>query len=490
MVVARETGTHPPGGKLPVSLGYFPLPAALPVHAGLFPLLLHEGLEFGGAHREVQTPRHVRHDIDGEPVGVVELEDESSGDGGGPRIPQSSDFALQKAQPVVQGFIEPLFLVEDHASNIILVFEQFRIGVVHGVHHGNGHVAEKRAVEAQEAPMAEGPADDTPQDVTPAFVARQDAVADEKRRGPAVIGDDLDGDVLFGVRSVVVARQLLDGAPHGGEEVRVVVGRDLLHHGGDALEAHARVDAGLRQRIEAAVVLAVELHEHEVPEFQVTIAVAARLAVRLSAAEGRPLVDEDLGARTAGTGVAHGPEVVLGREGQDAVLRQIARPVFPCFLVRAETHIRIAFVDGRVQLVFGESQHVREEQPGELHGVLLEIVAEGEVAEHFKEGVMPRRAAHVLQVVVLPARAHAFLARGGPGIRTLLLPEKRALELDHARIGEKQSRVVMGNERGTLDDRVRPLAKEFQKCLANFAGFHRENLLVTVADCSPSNSNG
>jgi hypothetical protein len=40
---------------------------------------------------------------------------------------------------------------------------------------------------------------------------------------------------------------------------------------------------------------------------------------------------------------------------------------------------------------------------------LLEIIAEAEVAEHLEEGVMARGVAHVLQIVVLAAGAHALL---------------------------------------------------------------------------------
>jgi hypothetical protein len=43
----------------------------------------------------------------------------------------------------------------------------------------------------------------------------------------------------------------------------------------------------------------------------------------------------------------------------------------------------------------------------------LEIVAEGEVAEHLEEGVVAGGVADIVEVVVLAAGAHAFLRRGG-----------------------------------------------------------------------------
>src|SRR3546814_17812535 len=57
-----------------------------------------------------------------------------------------------------------------------------------------------------------------------------------------------------------------------------------------------------------------------------------------------------------------------------------------------------------------------DQLPGILDGVLLEVVAEGEVAEHLEEGVEAGGEADVLQVVVLAAGAHAFLRRGRPAV--------------------------------------------------------------------------
>ena len=44
-----------------------------------------------------------------------------------------------------------------------------------------------------------------------------------------------------------------------------------------------------------------------------------------------------------------------------------------------------------------------------LDRALLEVVAEGEIAEHLEEGVMARGVADVIEVVVLAAGADAFL---------------------------------------------------------------------------------
>ena len=77
----------------------------------------------------------------------------------------------------------------------------------------------------------------------------------------------------------------------------------------------------------------------------------------------------------------------------------------------------------------------------------LEVIAEGEVAEHLEEGVMPRSIADVVEVVVLAAGADALLAGGGADVIALLEAGEDVLELDHAGVGEHQRRVVARHQR-------------------------------------------
>jgi hypothetical protein len=66
-------------------------------------------------------------------------------------------------------------------------------------------------------------------------------------------------------------------------------------------------------------------------------------------------------------------------------------------------------------------------------GIALEVVAEAEVAQHLKEGVVAARKANVFKVVVLAAGADALLRGGGAGVLALLRTEEKVLELVHAR---------------------------------------------------------
>jgi alanyl-tRNA synthetase len=44
------------------------------------------------------------------------------------------------------------------------------------------------------------------------------------------------------------------------------------------------------------------------------------------------------------------------------------------------------------------------------HHTFFEIIAEREIAEHFEESMMTRRVADIVQIIMLTARTHAFLA--------------------------------------------------------------------------------
>ena len=89
--------------------------------------------------------------------------------------------------------------------------------------------------------------------------------------------------------------------------------------------------------------------------------------------------------------------------------------------------------DGDVQPVFGQAVNLGDQVPGEADGVVLEVVAEREIAQHLEERVVAARVADVLQVVVLAACADAFLRSRRARVVALLEPKEDFLELVHAR---------------------------------------------------------
>ena len=173
----------------------------------------------------------------------------------------------------------------------------------------------------------------------------------------------------------------------------------------------------------------------------------------------------------AWSGVAPGPEVGSFAEAREALRADadVLQPDIRCFVIvvvhRAPEARRV------------EPERVDEEVPRQVDRLALEIISEGEVAEHLEEGVVARGVPDILQVIVLAPGTQAALGGSGAQVVTLLLAEKHVLELHHAGIGEQQRRIVRGHERARGHDDVTLPAEEFQERAADIRGAHVRRLV-------------
>ena len=406
-----------------------------------------------------------------EPEGVVEGEQELAVDGAAParsvRLVELLDAPLAAVEGVRESFLLSLDSVL-HARPFAL---QLGIGVCHHCSDPLDAPVEEGLGEAEEAAVEHGPAHDPAQDVAPPLVRRGHPVGDEERRRPRVVGDDPQRDVVLGVPPVRLAGQLRGPVDERAQEIRVVVRRFALEHRGDALQPHAGVDRRPGQRAHGPAGVAVVLHEHEVPDLEPAVALAGRAETRaagrhLGARQVIALVEVDLRAGAAGAGLAHGPEVVLLAQTEDAVVAE-AGHLFP-----QRERVVVVGEHGGDQPGTIEGEVAGQELPREGDRVGLEVVAEREVAEHLEECVMAGGAPDVLEVVVLAARPYALLAGRRAAAVAPLLAEEHALELHHARSGEEQGGIVAGDERRRAHARV-PLALEVpQERLAEERALH------------------
>ena len=250
--------------------------------------------------------------------------------------------------------------------------------------------------------------------------------------------------------------RLFRGADQRLEQVDVVIVVLALQHRGDALQPHAGVDRGPRQDDPFVLRDLLVLHEDEIPDLDEAVAVLVGAAGR-TAGNALAVVVEDLRAGSAGTGVAHRPEIVAGGDADDALVGE------PGDLLPEGGRLVVGVIDGDQEARGREAEIAGEQPPGELDGALLEIVAEGEIAEHLEEGVVARGVADIVEVVVLAAGAHAFLRGDRLVVGSLLQPGEDVLELHHPGIGEHERRVVARNERARGDDGMSVLAEELEK---------------------------
>ena len=224
-----------------------------------------------------------------------------------------------------------------------------------------------------------------------------------------------------------------------------------------------------------AVGLAFELHKDKVPDLNdMRIVLVHEGAARYAAG---PLlwstyVYVDLGARAAGTGVSHFPEVVVLVAQDDVVLGKVLEPLSPGLLVHRGTILRAAFENRGIELVPVYLIDLCEQFPGPVYGLVLEIVPEAPVSEHLEHGVVIGVVSHFLEVVVLSAHAEALLRVRGPVEFCLCISQEDVLELVHSGVGEHQGRVILYDHRSRWHHRVALRGEKIQECLADFFGCH------------------
>src|SRR6185369_2878518 len=149
----------------------------------------------------------------------------------------------------------------------------------------------------------------------------------------------------------------------------------------------------------------------------------------------------NLATRATRTGLAHLPEIIFLAKAQNAFAwRARLGPETLGIFIRRD--VLVAAVNREPQTLRIEFQHVDEQVPRITNRILLEVIAEGKIAEHLEERVMPRGFPDFIEVVVFAAGADALLRRRRAHILALLASEKSIFELIHARVSEQQRGIV------------------------------------------------
>ena len=333
---------------------------------------------------------------------------------------QLGDDRGQALGAALQNILDELLLFHtDDLGDVVAPLQDLRIRPFHRVRDaGDDLVQEWPGLLCFEHEVAAP--DQLAQDVTPAVVRWQDPVADAEGHGAAVVRQEAQRTHI----------RLADGLLYRGHDRRKDVGlkvrQDALQDRAHPLQSHARVDVLLGQRRELSALQAVELREDEVPNLDVR-------------GVGAPVIDLRAWAAGAVGTVLDGvrrPEILFGPElfylvggHADLVLPDIQR-------------LGVVLVDRDPQVLGVDLEDGRHVLPGPLDGLLLKVVAEGEIAQHLKERMVVGGGPDLVQV----AGAETLLAARGPH-HVRLPAEEVVLELVHPRRGEEHGRVVRGHER-------------------------------------------
>jgi hypothetical protein len=429
-------------------------------------------------------------EVDRESVGVVQLER---------LFPAHFRELLHAPEPALDRLEETLLLGRCQLGKELGALHQLGIVASHRLHDLVHEVHQRWLAAAHEVRMPHRPAQDAPQHVASPLVGRVHAVGEEEGDRARVIGQDAERRT--GLPAIVgLPDDRFGPRDERQKEVGVEVRLLALHDRGDPLQPRAGVHRGRGQRHQRSAGLPVVLHENEVPDLQEApglrglheLVEGMDVIGRTSRSRGdiprrrAPCVRSDrrsgmfprrrlakihvdLAARPARPRLGHLPEVVLVAQAVDPLVRHAGD------LAPEPSRLVVLMMDADPDAggVDREPVPPRHELPRERYGVPLEVVAEGEVAQHLEEGVVPVGVADLLEVVVLAAGADALLGGGGAPVVPVLHAQEGALELHHSGVGEQQGGVVGGREGGRRHLAVIAGDEEVEEAAADRVGEHR-----------------
>jgi hypothetical protein len=314
--------------------------------------------------------------------------------------------------------------------------------------------------DAQTPRVRDGTPEHAAQDVAAPLVRRLNPVGDQEGRGACVLGDHLQRDVVERIAAVCATRHRLDHLQERAHQIGLEVTVGPLQHHRHALQRGAGVDV-LRRQLAQHVLVRVDevLHEDVVPDLHVALLVDVGPA--LGPVLG-PAVHEDLAARAAGAGGVCRPVVVLVTAPHDAVRGDAEVPPDVERLVVGPVH-------RDPQAVELDAQALRHELEAPRARLGLEVVTEGEVAEHLEHREVPRGVAHILDVV----GAEALLDGDGAMVGRVGLPQEVRDELVHAGVREQETGLGRRDQRRGRDAAMLSLLEERQEGLADPVTVHR-----------------
>ncbi len=143
------------------------------------------------------------------------------------------------------------------------------------------------------------------QHIATVFIRRQHAIGNQECARTDVVGDNTQRFIT----QIGGAGDFRYRFNQRAEQVDVIVRVNVLQYRGNTLQPHTGIYRRFRQWFHRPVSLTVELHKDDVPDLNIAIAVFFR-ASRRAAPDVVAMIVEDFGARTAGTGIAHLPEVI------------------------------------------------------------------------------------------------------------------------------------------------------------------------------------
>ena len=359
--------------------------------------------------------------VDREAVRVVELERDVAGQDrriGGQRVRLSTDdgvraavgldlrdLRLEQPGPRIERPRELRLLAADDAEDLVPPRHEERVRLAHDVDDDGRGLGHERLAPAEQAAVPDRAPEQLAQDVAAALVRGQHVIGDQERHRARVVGDDLVAEPLALERVRVVPQELAHPGVDRREQVRVVVGRDLLEHARQALQAQARCRRSVNG---SGTRLSGSWSNSMNTRFQIS---SQRGHVsEWSGMQCGPSENSAPRSKWISLHGPHGPVSAIRQKlassplstSPQRAIRSGGRPISSRPDVPGHVVVRVG--RGRQPLA-RDAEVAGQEVPGPVDRLALEVVAERPVAEHLEERVMAGRPADLLEVVVLAGDA-------------------------------------------------------------------------------------
>ena len=157
------------------------------------------------------------------------------------------------------------------------------------------------------------------EDIASALVGRNYAVGDKEGRSLDMVGNNTDRNVVIsGAAEILLASKLAYLVKNTSVGVNLEKIANVLHNASKTLETHTGIDIGISKTGISTRAVAVKLGEYDVPNLYKSVAVAANLAIGLTAAVFFATVEINFRTGSARSG-AYFPEVIVLAEANDTL---------------------------------------------------------------------------------------------------------------------------------------------------------------------------
>ena len=434
-------------------------------------LLSHQLTESLLVNLHASLSSHLQGQVNREAVGVVQSKRLSTGNRVRAVLLSGSNSLFQTLSTGLNGVQERLLLSVRNAGNTLEVVTHVRESTLHSLARSREQHGQAGLSNAQQTHRTDSAAHQTAQNVAAALVRGGHAISNQHQRGADVVSHHahthviLVALVLGGLRAVVLlAGQLRRSVQNRADLVGLVEVLNTLQQHCQALNTQAGIDVLLRQITQNLEVVLTDalatlvLHEHEVPNLNVTVVVSRRAAFLTV---GGATVVEDLRVGACRAGLTGGPVVFLHAHTLNTLggeTNGLSPNLERLFVTLVNGDPQTLGIQAKTTLILRGSQQLVSER----NRLLLEVITEGEVTSHLEEGTVTRSLTNLFNIQGADALLHA----GRAGERRGLTAQEVGNERNHTGDGEHGAGLVR-NQRCRRHHSMAAGSEEIDPALGN-----------------------